>query len=336
MSQVPHSLLVAGAIAVVAAIAGPVARVVLRRNHPEFARDLARLRWPVRITALAMVARVAVERFAQPASSTLASLLLIAGVAWIALQSLLVGQEAVFRRLDIGVADNRRARSRRTQIELLRRITAVIVVIAAVVVGALSLTPLARMGASLLAYASLIGVVLGLALRAPLENLAAGIIIAVSEPVSIDDVVVVDEQWGRIEQIGLVNLVVRTWDDRRLVVPTSRFVNQSFENWTKRSSSVTGSVLLWVDYSADVDAARHELERIVRSRLEWDGRVLTVQVVDLTERAVQLRVLASAADASRAFDLRCAVREQFLAHLDRRPGDVPRLRSADVAELAGV
>jgi len=178
--------------------------------------------------------------------------------------------------------------------------------------------------------------VLGLALRAPLENLAAGVIIAVSEPVSIDDVVVVDDEWGRIEQIGLVNVVVRTWDERRLVLPTSRFVNESFQNWTKGSSSVTGSILLWVDYAVDVDDARVELERIVRGRPEWDGRSCTVQVVDLTERAVQLRVLATAADASRAFDLRCAVRERFLAYLADHPATTPRLRAADPFELAPV
>jgi small-conductance mechanosensitive channel len=324
-------LLAAAIVAVVLAVAGPLVRVVLRRSgHPEFASDLERLTWPVRFVAAGIVGRVAVEPLDRPGLAALCSAAIIAAVAWMLLQALIVGQEALFRQLDIGVADNRRARSRRTQIELLRRILAVFVVLAAALVALLSLTPLERFGPSLVAYAGLIGVVLGLALRAPLENLAAGVVIAVSEPISIDDVVVVEGEWGRIEQIGLVNVVVRLWDDRRLVLPTSRFANESFENWTKSSSSVTGQVLLWVDYRTDVAAARAELERIVRHSRRWDGRFCNVQVVELTERAVQLRVLATARDASLAFDLRCEVREEFLRFLAHRPDSLPVVRTLPV------
>ena len=266
-----------------------------------------------------LVATVALGRIdGSGSSAALVSALLVAAVAWVVLRALWVGEQIVFRRLQIDVADNLRARSRRTQIELLRRVAAVVVLVGAAAVALLLLTPLGRIGPSLVAYAGLIGVVLGMALRGPLENLTAGIVIAVTEPIRIDDVVVVEEEWGRIEQIGLVNVVVHLWDDRRLVLPTARFVQEPFENWTKQTSKVTGTVTMWVDFSTDIEELRREIEQLADGSPHWDRRDCVVQVVELGEHAVQVRALVTAATAGDAWDLRCEVREQ-LAALPRRP-----------------
>lgn len=329
--QLSSSLLVATATAVTIVVVGPVLRLVLRkRGRAPLADDLSLLAWPVRLGAVALVVRAAVQPGTSEAVRSVAGLALVVAVAWVLLRVLRVAQAVLFRQLEIDVADNLRARSRRTQVELLRRLAAVVVVLGATVVLLLTVTPIAELGPALVAYAGIIGVVLGIALRSPLESLAAGMIVAVTEPIRIDDVVVVDGQWGRVEQIGLGQVVVRLWDDRRLVLPTARFVTEPFENWTKESSAVTGTVTIWLDHSADIDDIRAFVHDAARRSPLWDGRAVVVQVVDLGERAVQVRALVTASDAGSLWDLRCDLREQLLDHLQQRPGALPVVRIEDV------
>jgi small-conductance mechanosensitive channel len=184
-------------------------------------------------------------------------------------------------------------------------------------------------GPTIVSYAGLIGILLGFALRSPIENLTAGVIVAFAEPIRIDDVVVVEGEWGRIEHIGLVNVVVRIWDDRRLVLPTSRFVNEPFENWTRSSSAVTGTVTAWIDHTADVEALRGEVGAALHDHPLWDGRAFSVQVVELGERSVQVRMMVTASDASNLWDLRCDLRELLLPHLVERVDELPVVRIAD-------
>jgi small-conductance mechanosensitive channel len=237
-----------------------------------------------------------------------------------------VAKRVVFRRLRIDVADNLRARSRRTQLQLIKRVTDVFVWGTTVVVGLLTLEPVRQLGPALLAYAGIIGVVLGLAMREPIENLVAGLIVAVTEPVRIDDVVVVEGEWGNIEEINLTHAVVRIWDRRRLVLPTSYFLSESFENWTRHGTSVLGTVFMHVDLGVDIDAVRRELGRIVAASPHWDRQDWGLQVTDLGEYSVQLRAVVSAANASDAWDLRCEIREALLPLL-HDPRAVPRLRT---------
>lgn len=332
---VTASLLLATAVAIAAVLAAPVARWLLRgRGRVALADDLALLRWPVRVAAAALVARGAAQSTSSELARSAAGVALIVALAWVVLRVLRVVQQALFRRLAIDVADNLRARSRRTQIDLLRRVAAVVVVIGAIAVLLLTVTPLAEIAPTLVAYAGLIGVVLGIALRAPLESLAAGIIVAVTEPIRIDDVVVVEGEWGRVENIGLAQVVVRVWDDRRLVLPTARFVNEPFENWTKRSSAVTGTVTMWLDYTVDVDGIRAFVQDAARRSPLWDGRAVVVHVVELGERSVQIRVLVTASDAGTLWDLRCDLREQLLDHLQAHPGPLPVVRVDGVGRAA--
>jgi small-conductance mechanosensitive channel len=320
-------LLVGTTAAVVLVLLGPIIQFVLhRRGRTRFAADLRGLRWPIRWFAVALVARsaaiVADEQWATPLSKAL----LIATVAWVIVRALVVVQGVVFRRLHIDAADNLRARSRRTQVELVRRIVSVIVVVGALAVTLLTLTPLGRAGTTIVTYAGVIGILAGVALRSPIENLAAGVIVAFTEPIRIDDVVVVEGEWGRIESIGLVNVSVRVWDDRRLVLPTSRFVDEPFENWTRSSSALTGTVTAWLDHSVDLDALRREVDAFLAGTRLWDGRSSTIQVVELGERAVQVRILVTAADAPALWDLRCELREALLPHLAGRDDELPVVR----------
>jgi small-conductance mechanosensitive channel len=331
VSATSSSLVAAGVLALAAVVIGPVVRAVLRRRGREaIAADLQALTWPVRLVAAALASRIVLasaergERLAP-----VVGLLLVVAVAWVLVRAFWVFEQMLFRRLSIDAADNLRARSRRTQLSLLRRVLVVAIVVGAGFVALFTLTPLGRLGSSFVAYAGLVGVVLGVALRAPLENLAAGIIVAVTEPIRIDDVVVVDDEWGRVEQIGLMNTVVRAWDDRRLVLPTARFVNERFENWTRRSASLLGTVTMWVDYGTDIERLRAEVRGVVDASPLWDRRLCVVQVVELGERGVQVRAVVSTANASAAWDLRCEIRERIQAYLAANRDWLPVVRLDD-------
>ncbi|CAN5695339.1 hypothetical protein BH10ACT3_BH10ACT3_13620 [soil metagenome] len=250
----------------------------------------------------------------------------MASGGWVVVRVGDVVKRAVFRRLRIDVADNLRARSRRTQLQLIKRVADVFVWATTVVVGLLTIDAVRELGPALLAYAGIIGVVLGLAMREPIENLVAGLIVAVTEPVRIDDVVVVEGEWGNIEEINLTHAVVRIWDRRRLVLPTSYFLTESFENWTRHGTSVLGTVFMHVDLGVDIDEVRAQLGRIFEASPYWDHQDWGLQVTDLGEYSVQLRAVVSAANASDAWDLRCEIREALLPSL-HDPRAVPRLRS---------
>lgn len=327
MGEPDTPLLIATSAAVGMSLIGPILRFVLRRRgRTEIAKDLLRIRLPVRFTALSLVALVGGLSHEITWLQLVGRIGVTIGIAGFLLRVMWVGQEVMFRRLNIDAADNLRARSRRTRIDLLRRAAAVVVFIGTVVVLLLTLTPFRSFGPTVVAYAGLIGAVLGLALREPLENLVAGITVAFNEAVRVDDVVVIDGHWGRIEEIGLVNVVVRIWDQRRLVVPTSRLVNEAFENWTHRSSDLLAAVTVWVDHTTNIDALRVEVIRIVEGLPEWNGRSVNVQVVELARDAVQVRILVSARDADSAWELRCEVREQVLDYLCRDLRRLPVLR----------
>ena len=185
-----------------------------------------------------------------------------------------------------------------------------------------------KIGASLLASAGIAGIIVGIAARPLLGNLLAGLQIALTQPIRLDDVVIVEGEWGRIEEIGRAFVVVAIWDQRRLVVPLEYFVQKPIQNWTRATSEILGTVFLWVDYGMPIDPLREELRRICEAAPEWDRRVCGIQVTDASEQAMQLRVLVSSADAPRNWDLRCLVREGLIAFIRREyPAFLPRLRA---------
>jgi len=191
----------------------------------------------------------------------------------------------------------------------------------------MTLPAVRQYGVSLFASAGAAGIVVGLAARPVLSNLLAGIQIALTQPIRVEDSVVIDGEWGWVEDITSTYIVIRIWDWRRLVVPLSRFLEQSFENWTRESASLIGSVHLHVDYATPIDAVRRRLDAIVRDNRLWDGSVVNLQVVEATAETIQLRALVSARNASDAWDLRCLVREQLIAYLQTEmPHTLPRRR----------
>ncbi|MHB1489421.1 MAG: mechanosensitive ion channel family protein [Cellulomonas sp.] len=252
---------------------------------------------------------------------------LIFALAWLVGALAFVVEDAALRRYSMDMADNRHARRIRTQVTVLRRVTVAALVLCAIA-GALLTFPSARTaGASVLASAGLISLVAGLAAQSVLGNFFAGVQLAFSDAIRIGDVVVVDGEWGRIEEITMTYVVVHVWDDRRLILPSTRFTSKSFENWTRRSSQLLGAIELDLDWNVPVEAMRAELRRLLDTTDLWDGRVGVLQVTDASNGAVRIRALASAADAPSLFDLRCYVREGLVRWLQREmPSALPRTR----------
>jgi small-conductance mechanosensitive channel len=251
----------------------------------------------------------------------------IAAVAWTVVGLIAAAREIVEARYRIDVPDNLAARRIRTQVELLQRIAVSAVAVIALAAALMSFPSVRQLGLSLFASAGVAGLVLGVAARPTLGNMIAGMQIAMSQPIRIDDVVVVENEFGRVEEITMTYVVLRLWDERRMIVPLTWFIEKPFTNWTRTGASLLSTVYLYADYAVDVNAVRAELGRIVRSTDLWDRRVAVLHVTDATEQAVQLRALMSASNSGVAFDLRCFVRERLVAFLSQQREALPRVRA---------
>jgi small-conductance mechanosensitive channel len=293
-----------------------------------------RSRKPVKLMLPLLAAIVTLGALPLPHSAVgplrhIVGLALIGASAWLAISLLGVIDDAVDLKFRIDVKDNLAARRVQTQVKVLQRIVTVVIVIVTVSIGLMTFPEIRQVGTSLLASAGLAGLIVGLAARSTLENLLAGVQVALTEPIRIDDVVIVEGEWGRIEEIRTSYVVVRIWDLRRLVVPISYFIQHPFQNWTRTSADLMGTVFLYVDYTVPVEAVRQELKRILEaSRDLWDGKVCVLQVTDSKERTLELRALMSAADSGMAWDLRCRVREKLVEFLQKNyPNSLPRVRA---------
>ena len=264
------------------------------------------------------------------------SLLLIVTVAWVLIRALNVMDRLVAIRYPIHVADNLQARSIRTQFGFLRKLGIFLVILIA---GASTLTLFdgaRQLGTSLLTSAGILGLVVGFAAQKILGNLLAGFQIALTQPIRIDDAVIVENEWGWIEELTLTYVVVRLWDWRRLVLPINYFIEKPFQNWTRNSAELIGSVFLYTDYAVPLEPLRAELTRLLAAHPLWDGKVNVLQVTDSRERVVELRALMSARNAPEAWDLRCAIREGLITYLQREhPEALPRLRADIGTEPTG-
>ena len=300
---------------------------------------LRRVRRPV--LALLILAAVLVTLPALPLSPAvqdgvrhLLVLGLIAAVGWGVVAVADVSEDVLAARYPVDVADNLQARMVRTQVAVLHRIVVVIVAVVAGAVMLVTFPGVQALGASLLASAGIAGLAVGLAVQPVLSNLIAGMQIALTQPVRLGDVVVIDNEWGNIEEITSAYVVVRIWDQRRLIVPFSQIITQPLENWTRRTTDLLGTVFVYADYSVPVEDVRQELHRILQASTLWDGKVWGLQVTNATERTLELRALMSAPDSSSAWDLRCNVREALVAFLqERHPASLPRVR-AELQPLA--
>ena len=255
------------------------------------------------------------------------SLTLIAGVTWLVIRMVSVLGLVILRRHRVDVADNIAARRIHTQIRVIERVVSALVVMIGVAAMLMTFPQIRQLGASLLASAGIAGIVLGMAARPTISNFIAGLQIALTQPIRLDDVVIVQGEWGRIEEITTTYVVVRIWDQRRLIVPFSQFIEQSFQNWTRTGAEILGTVFVYADYTVPVESVRKKLKEIAKNSEDWDGRVVGLQVTGASEQTVELRALVSAADASKAWNLRCHVREQLVRFLqESHPESLPRTR----------
>jgi small-conductance mechanosensitive channel len=242
---------------------------------------------------------------------------------------LLIGLEDLARsRFRIDVPDNLIARQAQTQVNILRRVTVAVVGVLTLGVALTTFDGVRAFGATMLASAGIVGVVVGLAAQSTLGNLFAGLQLAFSGALRIDDVVVVEDEWGRVEELTLTYVVVRIWDDRRLVLPPSYFTAQPFRIWTRHGSAILGTVELDMDWTVPVPQLRAELARYVEAHPAWDGREVVLQVTDATGALVKVRAVVSAADAPQLWELRCAVREYLVEWIrTHHPDALPRTRA---------
>lgn len=252
---------------------------------------------------------------------------LIGCVAWAIMACVNVLEDLMSARYRLDAADNLAARRVATQMQVLRRVALVIVSILAVSVALMTFPTIRQIGASLLASAGLAGLVVGMAMRPTLSNLLAGIQIALTQPIRLQDAVIVEGEWGWIEEITTTYVVVKIWDLRRLILPLTYFVERPFQNWTRTTAMLLGSVYLYVDYTVPVEELRAELRRILESTDMWLGEVCVLQVSDAREHTIELRALADAKDSGTAWDLRCLIREKLIAFIQERyPHALPRSR----------
>ncbi|RZU49034.1 mechanosensitive ion channel-like protein [Krasilnikovia cinnamomea] len=255
-------------------------------------------------------------------------ILVIVSGAWLVGALLLVLEDMALSRWRTDVPDNRKARRVRTQVVMLRRVTVAVIVVLAFGVALMTFPAVRALGASLLASAGIISVVAAVAAQSTLANVFAGIQLAFSDAIRIDDVVVVEQEWGRIEEITLTYVALQVWDDRRLILPTSYFTTKPFQNWTRTGSAVLGTAEIDVDFGTAVEPLRAELRAVCESTELWDGRVCVLQVTDAVRGMVRLRALVSAHDAPSLWDLRCLVRERLVAWVwEHQREALPRYRA---------
>lgn len=256
------------------------------------------------------------------------SILLIVAVAIILFQGVNIGEKAVLARYDIKASDNLQARKIYTQVHVLGKSLYFVIGLFAVASVLMLFEEVRRFGTSLLASAGVVGIIFGFAAQKTIANLFAGFQLAMTQPIRLDDVVIVEGEWGRIEEITLTYVVIHIWDDRRLVVPLSYFIEKPFQNWTRVSADLLGSVFIWVDYSLSLEETRKALKEILENHPLWDKRFWNLQVTDATEYAMQIRVLATAANSSRAWDLRCDIREKLISYIQKnQPQSLPQRRN---------
>jgi small-conductance mechanosensitive channel len=329
-------LALGGALLVHAVVYGSLHRI--RRTAPERLPLRGHLvlqterpaRWALALVALRLVLPQLPPEAGEataPHLTTALSIGLVIAVAWLVTRSVKAVRMSLGDRLDLQKADNLSERQILTQVGLLQRLVNVVVIVVAVAAILLHFESVRRIGAGLLASAGVAGIVLGFAAQRVLGNLFAGIQIAITQPIRVDDVVVVEGEWARVEEITLTYVVVRIWDLRRLVLPISYFIETPFQNWTRTGAQVIGTVYVRTDYTVPVEDVRAAVGQIVEASEHFDGETWRLHVTDLGERGVEMRALMTASNADHAWELRCEVREELLAWLrEHHPEALPRTR----------
>ncbi|MFZ0743998.1 MAG: mechanosensitive ion channel family protein [Terracidiphilus sp.] len=343
LAQNWHHLLWAAAILGAAIVVALIAHIVVfkllrrlaKRKNGAIGQSLARhgegpSRWIFPLLAvLAVLPGLPLPQILMSALEHITGLGLIAAVAWLVILFIDITSDVLSGRYRVDVEDNLVARRIQTQFQMLHRIVVVLVAVVTLSIMLMTFPVIKHIGMSLLASAGLATLVVGMAMKGTLSNLIAGVQIAFTQPFRLEDAVVIEGEWGWIEEIGTMFVVVRIWDLRRLILPLSYFLDHPFQNWTRTSAQLLGNTILYADYTVPMDELRAELRRICESTKLWRGQVCALQATDATEHTVQLRALMDARNSGDAWDLRCLVREGLIAYLQKNhPESLPRFRGA--------
>ncbi|MBU2573564.1 MAG: mechanosensitive ion channel family protein [Elusimicrobia bacterium] len=255
------------------------------------------------------------------------SVLQIVLMAWLAIRGVGIGREFVTNAFDVKAEDNLEARKIHTQTRVVEQILVALISFLAIAAVLMTFDKVRQLGVSLLASAGVLGIIMGFAAQKSIATLFAGVQIALTQPIRVDDVVIVEGEWGWIEEITLTYVVVKIWDLRRLIVPITFFLDKPFQNWTRVSADILGTIFIYADYTVPFGAVRAELKRICKASDLWDGKVCGLQVTDAKATTVEIRALISAQDSPKAWDLRCLVREKLIDFLQKNhPLSLPRTR----------
>jgi len=312
---------------------------ILRKSvSPKHHDTLLRFRKPafwilVLLAAMAAVPTFGISNDADAIAEHVLHIIFIVCLAWLLIAGVYAVQDLLLRRYDMSMADNLRARQVRTQMAVMRRLAIGFIGLFAVglVLYTFNHTRLWQAGAGLLASAGLATLALAAAAKTTVSNLLAGIQIAITEPIRIDDVVIVEGQWGRIEEITGAYVVVCIWNLQRLIVPLTYFIEKPFQNWTRRTANLMGTFYLYADYTCPIAPLREELTRILKATNLWDGKVNVLQVTEFTAQTMQIRALMSSSDSGKLWDLRCYAREKMIDFLQQNyPQCLPKQRIAEL------
>lgn len=292
-----------------------------------------RVRRPIRVLLPTVGIDVALSFFVAPEAPLadvrqVFSIVYIVCFSWFLIGVSGIVEDVVRMNYEVDSHDNLKARKIQTQIRFFRRIAVVLIVLIATATALMTFETVRQLGTTILASAGVAGVIVGFAAQRSLSTFLAGFQVAMTQPIRLDDVVIVEGEWGRVEEITLTYVVVKIWDLRRLVLPITHFIDRPFQNWTRVSADLLGTVFLYADYTIPVDQVRETLHELLQQSKYWDRKVWNLQVTNASERTVELRALMSAADASLLWNLRCEIREKLLAEVQRRfPDSLPKTRA---------
>jgi small-conductance mechanosensitive channel len=291
-----------------------------------------RMRAPARMLLPLLALMLLTQSLSLPAelfdvAQHLLSLCLIILITWLVITITLASRDIIIKRYDIDATKSFKARAVYTQLTMVIKVILVIVVIIALASMLMSFDKIRAFGVSILASAGIMGIIVGFAAQHSLSTLLAGLQIAITQPIRINGVVIVEGEWGTIEEITLTYVVVKIWDLRRMIVPVTFFLEKTFQNWTRSTTNILGTVFLYVDYTAPVPEIRHKLLEFLQGSKTWDREVWGLQVTNASEHVLELRALMSAVDATTSWDLRCEMREKLVAFLkETYPENLPRSR----------
>ncbi|HYQ56286.1 MAG TPA: mechanosensitive ion channel domain-containing protein [Draconibacterium sp.] len=288
---------------------------------------------PVLLLLLALFLKIVVPKYELVSSDWYyffqksGSVLLIISIAWASIVSLRAFKRIIIGKIDASQEDNLRERKFLTQFNIMESIIYFLIILVAIGTSLMLFDEVRELGISLFASAGVAGIIIGFAAQKLIATVLAGLQIAITQPIRLDDVVIIENEWGRIEEITLTYVVVKIWDQRRLVVPSTYFFEKPFQNWTRTSAEILGTVFMYTDYHVNFDALRQELTRLLKSTPLWNKKVNVLQVTDTKEYGVEIRALMSAKDSPTAWDLRVFIREKMIEFIQKNyPESLPRTR----------